>query len=119
MSKKPNEIARDSTNKIVRQHQIKEGAIFTQWDDNNFTVHYENHDEIFFLDYLYYVKETDYEFYPQYKLFMECIAQHAYYMDYHNARIRGFLPPLPPPVAKPKDYSNKRKGTVQIAESNG
>lgn len=113
-----NTIARDNTNKIVRQHQTKEGTTYTQWSDGNITVHLDNSpldSRLATINYLPYIKETDYESYPQYKLFMECIARDAYHMNYMQARIKGLLPPLPPPVIKPKDY-RKRKESVNEDE---
>lgn len=107
--------------KIVRQHQVKEGTVFTQWDDNTFTVHYESADKLeskpMVIGHIPYKKETDFEWYPEYSKFMEKIAENAWGYTYTQAQIKGLLPSTPPPVAKPKDYQNKRKGVFQIAES--
>lgn len=103
------------TAKIVRQHQIREGAIFSQWDDNTFTIHRESDNKLEskppVIGHIQYKKETDFENYPQYTLFMERIAYNAWGYSYKHARIKDLLPPLPPPVIKAKDYRKRKEST--------
>lgn len=100
--------------KIVRQWEskgIRDGAIFTQWTDGAVTRHYKDDDldRLLFVDHMPYIKEIDFEAYPERVKFHTIIARHGYNTTYAIALFERLIPPLPKPVVKAVQYNRRGK----------
>lgn len=103
--------------RIVRQWESRDGSVFTQWQDDSVTLHFER-DDLDHLDEIAtmpYIKETDYEAYPQRVKFHSIIARH-YRTNYNVALFEGLIPPLPKPVTKLVKYGKAGNYAVVVLD---